>query len=99
MGAVRSNIGSGGGKLWQRAADLGCGTGLMGPLLRSHVACLEGADLSAAMVERAREKGCYDRRVQSFTRPACGFALRDQSNNKLIFTSLSGSRWPSSLPT
>jgi predicted TPR repeat methyltransferase len=48
---------------WQRAADLGCGTGLMGPLLRRHVAHLEGADLSAGMVNKARGKGCYDRLV------------------------------------
>ena len=46
---------------WQRAADLGCGTGLMGPLLRKHVIVLEGADLSTAMINKAREKGCYDR--------------------------------------
>jgi predicted TPR repeat methyltransferase len=46
---------------WQLAVDLGCGTGLMGPLLRSHVSVLEGVDLSTAMVEKARERGCYDR--------------------------------------
>ncbi|GAX73246.1 hypothetical protein CEUSTIGMA_g700.t1 [Chlamydomonas eustigma] len=46
---------------WDLAVDLGCGTGLMGPLLRSHVTILEGVDLSSAMVEKARERGCYDR--------------------------------------
>lgn len=46
---------------WQRAADLGCGTGLMGPLVRAHVTGqLEGVDLSAGMVEQARQRGCYD---------------------------------------
>ena len=41
--------------------DLGCGTGLMGPLLRSHVKQLEGVDLSAGMVQKAKERGCYDK--------------------------------------
>ena len=46
---------------WYRAADLGCGTGLMGPLLRPHVSGrLEGVDLSQGMVDKARAKGCYD---------------------------------------
>ena len=47
---------------WQHAVDLGCGTGLMGPLLRPHVSSyLEGVDLSVGMVDKARERGCYDR--------------------------------------
>lgn len=34
----------------------------MGPLLRPHVSsCLEGVDLSVGMVDKARERGCYDR--------------------------------------
>lgn len=45
---------------WQRCVDLGCGTGLMAPLLRSHVGWLEGVDLSAGMVHKARERGLYD---------------------------------------
>jgi predicted TPR repeat methyltransferase len=40
--------------------DLGCGTGLCGPLLRPFAARLEGVDLSAAMLERARTTGVYD---------------------------------------
>ena len=56
--AARQN---GGKTRWGCCADLGCGTGLMGPLLRSHVSSLDGVDLSAKMVEKAREKGCYDR--------------------------------------
>jgi predicted TPR repeat methyltransferase len=46
---------------WGCCVDLGCGTGLMGPLLRPHVSSLDGVDLSAKMVDKAREKGCYDR--------------------------------------
>lgn len=43
------------------ALDLGCGTGLMGVLLRPIAAQLVGYDLSAAMLSEAQEKGCYDR--------------------------------------
>lgn len=46
--------------MWQRCIDLGCGTGLMGPLLRPHVGHLAGVDLSAGMVDKARQRGCYD---------------------------------------
>lgn len=41
-------------------ADLGCGTGLCGPLVRPWARHLSGCDLSAAMLERARQRGCYD---------------------------------------
>lgn len=47
------------------ALDLGCGTGLCGPLLRPRTDRLEGVDLSAAMVERARESGFYDEVAQA----------------------------------
>jgi predicted TPR repeat methyltransferase len=43
--------------------DAGCGTGLCGPLLRSHCARLVGVDLSSQMVERARRRECYDELV------------------------------------
>lgn len=42
------------------ALDLGCGTGLCGPLLRPLVRRLEGLDLSPAMLERAAARGVYD---------------------------------------
>lgn len=48
------------GRHFATALDLGCGTGLMAPLLRPVAARLEGVDLSAAMVEGARAKGLYD---------------------------------------
>ena len=43
--------------------DAGCGTGLCGPLLRSHCGRLVGVDLSPLMVERARARECYDELV------------------------------------
>ena len=41
-------------------ADLGCGTGLCGPLLRPWADSLVGCDLSGAMLERASQRGAYD---------------------------------------
>jgi predicted TPR repeat methyltransferase len=41
--------------------DAGCGTGLAGPVLRPRAARLDGIDLSPAMVERAAQRGLYDR--------------------------------------
>lgn len=46
---------------FERALDLGCGTGLMGERLRPLVDRLEGVDLSANMLAEARRKGLYDR--------------------------------------
>jgi len=40
--------------------DLGCGTGLCGPLLRPLARRLEGVDLSAGMLTQARAQGVYD---------------------------------------
>lgn len=45
---------------YRSALDLGCGTGLAAPLLRPRCDRLEGVDLSAAMVERARARKLYD---------------------------------------
>lgn len=42
------------------ALDLGCGTGLAGPLLRPLAGRLTGIDLSANMLEKARATGAYD---------------------------------------
>jgi predicted TPR repeat methyltransferase len=41
-------------------ADLGCGTGLCGPLLQPWAQRLVGCDLSGAMLERAARRGVYD---------------------------------------
>ena len=40
--------------------DLGCGTGLMGERLRPIADRLEGYDISAGMLKKARAKGVYD---------------------------------------
>jgi predicted TPR repeat methyltransferase len=47
------------------ALDLGCGTGLMGERLRPIVDRLEGFDISAAMLRKARAKGIYDALVKA----------------------------------
>jgi predicted TPR repeat methyltransferase len=52
------------GRHVQCALDLGCGTGLCGPLLKSFAAQVDGVDLSAQMLEQARKRGVYDRLVQ-----------------------------------
>lgn len=45
---------------FEKALDLGCGTGLMGLRLREKVGFLEGVDLSAAMIAETARKGIYD---------------------------------------
>ena len=40
--------------------DVGCGTGMCGPLLRPWARRLVGCDLSAGMMERARQRDVYD---------------------------------------
>lgn len=54
-----------GGARADAALDLGCGTGLCGPLLRPLAARLDGVDLSAEMVERSRAGGAYDEVVHA----------------------------------
>lgn len=49
-----------GGRLFENAADLGCGTGLSGEALRPLCKRISGVDLSAGMLEQAREKNIYD---------------------------------------
>lgn len=41
--------------------DLGCGTGLVGSLLRPMASTLVGIDLSPGMIEKAHGRGIYDR--------------------------------------
>lgn len=43
-----------------RVLDLGCGTGLCGPLFRGIASYLKGVDLSPRMIEKARERQVYD---------------------------------------
>lgn len=43
-----------------QVVDLGCGTGLCGPLVRDWAAHLAGCDLSVGMLRRAKARGGYD---------------------------------------
>jgi len=49
-----------GGRMFGLALDLGCGTGLMGEMLRPFVERLEGYDISASMLKKAEAKRLYD---------------------------------------
>jgi SAM-dependent methyltransferase len=58
----------------RRAADLGCGTGRTGAWLRGRgAASVDGVDLSAGMLELARERGAHDSLTQGDVR-ATGLA-------------------------
>ncbi|MEM8988095.1 MAG: methyltransferase domain-containing protein [Pseudomonadota bacterium] len=46
-------------------ADLGCGTGVCGPLIERYADDLVGVDLSPRMLEVAERKNCYDSLVQA----------------------------------
>ena len=47
-------------KVWDLVLDLGCGSGLMGQLLREKARRMVGIDLSPKMLFVAEEKGIYD---------------------------------------
>jgi predicted TPR repeat methyltransferase len=49
-----------GGRRFASTLDLGCGTGLLGPLLRPLSERLGGVDLSPAMLAQAEARGVYD---------------------------------------
>jgi len=53
------------GERHKRALDLGCGTGLAGPLLRPGRARLVGVDLSPRMLAKAAERGVYDELIEA----------------------------------
>ncbi|WP_179038661.1 class I SAM-dependent methyltransferase [Rhizobium leguminosarum] len=53
------------GRRYERAVDLGCGTGLLGPEIRGRVGRLEGFDLSQNMLAKAAEKHVYDSLAQA----------------------------------
>lgn len=48
------------GRRFAVALDLGCGTGLLAPVIRPHVDRLDGVDLAPAMIAKARAGGLYD---------------------------------------
>ncbi|WP_269931050.1 methyltransferase domain-containing protein [Aminobacter sp. HY435] len=50
---------------FDHAVDLGCGTGLMGVKLRPVTKRLDGYDISAEMLRKARDKGVYDRLIKA----------------------------------
>jgi predicted TPR repeat methyltransferase len=59
--AVMAARGALGRESWfDRALDLGCGTGLAGAVFSRHIDSLVGVDLSAAMIEQARRTGRYN---------------------------------------
>ncbi len=53
------------GAHYGRVLDLGCGTGLSGPLIRPQTDHLCGIDLAAGMIEQARRTGQYDHLEQA----------------------------------
>ena len=50
---------------FRRALDLGCGTGLCGPLLKPLAAQVDGVDLSPQMIAQAQRRAVYDDLVQA----------------------------------
>jgi predicted TPR repeat methyltransferase len=54
-----------GARRYASTLDLGCGTGLLGPLLRPLSDRLEGVDLSPAMLAQAAARGVYDALVRA----------------------------------
>jgi predicted TPR repeat methyltransferase len=48
-----------------RAVDLGCGTGLAGPLLRAARTRLVGVDLSPRMLAKSAQRRCYDTLIEA----------------------------------
>lgn len=47
------------GRRFRRAVDLGCGTGLCGPLIHPLADVLDGVDISQAMLDQTRQLGIY----------------------------------------
>jgi predicted TPR repeat methyltransferase len=45
--------------------NAGCGTGLCGPLLKPYAKQIVGVDLSAGMLAKAEQRGCYDELIQA----------------------------------
>jgi predicted TPR repeat methyltransferase len=64
-----------------RVLDLGCGTGLCGPLIRSRAGALWGIDLAQGMIDQSRRLGVYDRLEQA---EATAFLASDASNWDLV---------------
>ena len=69
---------------FRRALDLGCGTGLCGPLFAPWVDRLDGVDLSSAMLAKARHGGHYGDLVQADL--AAYLAATDRSYDLVLAT-------------
>jgi len=65
-----------------RILDLGCGTGLAGPLLKAPGRILTGVDLSTRMLEKAAARDVYDQLVTS---EAIAFLAQREQPFDLIF--------------
>ena len=62
---LAENLGGLGRRRFRRALDLGCGTGLCGPLVKAMAERVDGIDLSPKMIEQARALAVYERVVQT----------------------------------
>ncbi|SDR62801.1 Predicted methyltransferase, contains TPR repeat [Rhizobiales bacterium GAS113] len=64
LAALRQTCATAGRELrFANVLDLGCGTGLMGEVIRPFAGALAGVDISAGMIAKARAKLVYDRLV------------------------------------
>ena len=66
---------------FESALDLGCGTGLCGPLLKPATSRLTGVDLSDRMLEKERALAVYDRLVNA---DIVSHLVADQRHPRLI---------------
>jgi len=78
-----------------RIADAGCGTGLLGPLVRPWAGHLAGVDLSAGMLAKARARAVYDEltcgELVAWLRPqAAAFDLLLSADTLIYFGALEG---------
>ena len=66
---------------FRNVLDLGCGTGLSGKEFHDVSHCLTGVDLSAKMIEKAKDKNIYDRLLES---DICEYLERSLENFDLF---------------
>jgi predicted TPR repeat methyltransferase/Flp pilus assembly protein TadD len=70
------------GQNFARILDLGCGTGLAAPFLKSFDGRLEGVDLAPLMLEKAQQRGVYDDLIEA---EAVTFLAGKEASYDLIF--------------
>ena len=63
--------------------DVGCGTGLCGPLLREYASVLDGVDLSPGMLAGAKQRNVYDNLIEA---ELTDYLLADQGSHDLIIS-------------